>query len=222
MLRGKHNIKVIPPRPYTTREEIANSVTHGIGIGLALAGLLILTVLSTITGDPWKITTSIIFGVTLILEYSASTLYHSISKPEAKRIFKILDHAGIYLLIAGTYTPFALVSLRHSWGWPIFGIIWGLAIAGITAEAFWTYRPRWISSVVYVVIGGIILFAIVPLKQALPAASFWLLISGGIVYIFGSVIYILQKIEYLHAAWHGIVIIGSVCFFLSILFMIIA
>jgi hemolysin III len=210
------------PRPYTKGEEIANAVTHGIGIGLSLSGLILLTILATLTSDPWKITTAIIFGVTLLLEYSASTLYHAISKPSAKRVFKILDHAGIYLLIAGTYTPFTLVSLRQTWGWPIFGIIWGLAIAGITAEAFWTYRPKWISSVVYVVLGCIILVAIVPLKLAIPVSSFWLLVSGGITYALGSIVYVFQKVEYLHAAWHGFVIAGSVCFFLSILFMIIA
>ena len=209
-------------RPYTPGEEIANSVTHGIGIGLSLAGLILLTVLSTLSRDPWKITTAIIFGVTLLLEYSASTLYHAISEPDAKQVFKVLDHAGIYLLIAGTYTPFTLVSLRHTWGWPIFGVIWGLAIAGIATEAFWTYRPKWVSSVVYVVLGCVILVAIAPLKKALPTASFWLLVAGGITYALGSVLYVFHKVKYLHAAWHGFVIAGSVCFFLSVLFMIVA
>jgi hemolysin III len=209
-------------RSYTRGEEIANAVTHGIGIGLSFSGLLILTVLATLTRDPWKITSAIIFGVTLFLEYSASTLYHAIATPTAKRILKILDHAGIYLLIAGTYTPFTLVTLRPSWGWSIFGIIWVMAIAGIVTEAFWTYRPKWISSVVFVVLGCIILVAIVPLKQALPVASFWLLIAGGITYALGSIIYSLHKVKYLHTVWHGFAIGGSVCFFLSILFLIVA
>jgi len=143
-------------RAYSLGEEIANSVIHGLGIGLSVAALVILVAFATLSGDPYKLASAIVYGIALVLEYTASTLYHSFPQPKVKHLFKIFDHCGIYLLIAGTYTPFCLVTLREvpipwladgiSVGWLMFGVIWGLAVAGIAAEAFWPYRPRWLSA----------------------------------------------------------------------------
>lgn len=205
---------------YSLGEEIANSVIHGVGIALSLAALIILTVFATLTRDPWKITSAIIYGVTLVLEYTASTLYHAIPQKTAKHVFKVLDHAGIYLLIAGTYTPFTLVTLRGVVGWWLFGAVWGLAVAGIAIEAAWTYRPRWISSVVYVAMGWLVIVAIRPLAANLAPGGIWLMVAGGITYTLGAVIYAFRK-PYLHAVWHGFVIVGSVLHFLAVLLFVI-
>jgi len=206
---------------YTFGEEIANAVTHGVGIALSIAGLLILTIFATLTRDPWKITSAIIFGMTLVLEYTASTLYHAISQPTAKHVFKIIDHCGIYLLIAGTYTPFCLVTLRGDGGWYMFAVVWTLAVIGIVMEAFWTYRPKWVSSVIYVGMGWLVLFSIRPLMANLDPAGLWLLAAGGITYTLGAVVYAFKRVPYLHMVWHLIVIAASVLQFLAVLLFVI-
>jgi len=206
---------------YTLGEEIANSVIHGVGIALSLAALIILTVFATLTRDPWKITASIIYGLTLVLEYTASTLYHSIPQPTAKHVFKVLDHAGIYVLIAGTYTPFCLVTLRGPVGWWMFGAVWGLTVVGITLEAFWTYRPKWVSAVVYVAMGWLVVFAIKPLMANLAPGGIWLMVAGGLVYTLGALVYAFKRIPYQHAIWHVFVIAGSVLHFLAVLLYVV-
>jgi hemolysin III len=157
-----------------------------------------------------------VYGISLILEFAASTLYHSFPQPRVKHVFKILDHAGIYLLIAGTYTPFTLVTL-HGRAWWLFAVVWCMALAGIAAEAFWVYRPRWVSAVVYLVMGWIAVGAIGPLAAALTPAGVWLLAAGGLAYTLGTVFYVLKRVPYMHAVWHLFVLGGAVLHFLTVL-----
>src|SRR5512139_2551122 len=140
-------------KPYSLGEEIANSVTHGVGALLSVVGLTTLVIFSVLTHDPVRIVASVVYGLSLVLEYTASTLYHALPQPKAKHVFKILDHSGIYLLIAGTYTPFLLITLQGQMGWYMFAGIWTLALIGIGVEAFWAYRPRWLSASVYLLMG---------------------------------------------------------------------
>ncbi len=218
-------------RAYSLGEEIANSVIHGLGIGLSVAALVILVAFATLSGDPYKLASAIVYGITLVLEYTASTLYHSFPQPRVKHLFKIFDHCGIYLLIAGTYTPFCLVTLREvpipwlaggvSVGWLMFGVIWGLAVAGIAAEAFWPYRPRWLSAAVYLGMGWMVVWSAGPLTANLDPAGVWLLVAGGLAYTVGTVFYVMKKVKYMHAVWHVFVLAGSVCHFLAVLIFVI-
>jgi hemolysin III len=197
-------------------EEIANAITHGIAAALALAALTILVVLASVFGDGWHLASSIVFGLSLLLLYLASTLYHALPFPRAKRVFKILDHAAIYLLIAGTYTPFTLVTLRHAGGWWLFGLIWGLAMLGIVLEAGWVHRPRWLNAVIFVAMGWLVLAMRAALVAHLSPPGLWLLIAGGITYTTGTIFYI-SKRPYMHAVWHLFVIGGSLLHFLAVL-----
>lgn len=206
---------------YSLGEEIANSVIHGAGVALSIAGLVLLVVFASRSGDAAKIASAIVYGIALVLEYTASTLYHALPQPAAKHVFKILDHAGIYLLIAGTYTPFTLVTLRGPVGWWLFGAVWTLTVVGVAIEAFWTYRPRWVSSLVYVVMGWIVIVAIKPLLANMAPGGFWLLLAGGLTYTLGAVIYLFKRIRYLHAVWHAFVLAGSILHFLAILLYVI-
>jgi hemolysin III len=217
-------------RAYSLGEEIANSVIHGLGIGLSVAALVVLVAFAALSHDPYKLASAIVFGTALVLEYTASTLYHSFPQPKVKHLFKIFDHCGIYLLIAGTYTPFCLVTLREvpipwlagvSVGWLMFGVIWGLAAAGIAAEAFWPYRPRWLSAAVYLGMGWMIVLSMGPLVENLAPAGIWLLVAGGLAYTVGTVFYVMKKVKYMHAVWHLFVLAGSVCHFLAVLIYVI-
>jgi len=203
-------------RPYTIGEEIANSVIHGIGVALSIAALTMLAVFGVQSGDSWLLASGLVYGISLVLEYSASTLYHAIPWPSAKHVFKILDHAGIYLLIAGSYTPFTLVTLRDGGGWWLFVAVWTLAVIGIAAEAAWTYRPRWVSVLVYLGMGWAVVFAMRPLLAALDPAGVWLLVAGGLAYTVGTVFYVLKRFPYFHAVWHVFVLAGSVLHFLAV------
>ena len=186
-------------RPYTLGEEIANSIIHGLGVGLSVAALTLLVVLAVQNGGGWKLGAAIVYGAALVLEYTASTLYHSFQQPRVKHVFKILDHAGIYVLIAGTYTPFTLVTLRDSGGWWLFALVWGIAVTGIAVEAAWAYRPRWVSAAVYLVMGWLVVLAIEPLAANLAAPGVWLLVAGGLAYTVGTVFYVLKRVPYMHA-----------------------
>lgn len=210
-----------PVRPYTLGEEIANSIIHGLGIGLGVAALVILVAYAAIDGSGYKLASAIVFGVALVLEYTASTLYHSFPQPNVKHVFKLLDHAGIYLLIAGSYTPFCLVTIREDGGWWLFGIVWGLAVIGIATEAFWAYRPRWLSAAVYLGMGWLVIVAIRPVVANLDTAGLWLLVAGGLAYTVGTIFYVMKKIPYMHAVWHVWVLAGSVLHFLAILLFVI-
>lgn len=216
------------PRPYSLGEEIANSIIHGLGVALSIAALTMLVVFGAQSGSSWALASGIVYGVSLVLEYTASTLYHSFPQPRAKHVFKILDHCGIYLLIAGTYTPFTLVTLRDATMGPIehvgiwlFAIVWGLALGGIAVEAFWAYRPRWLSVLVYVGMGWIVLIAIQPLAATLAPAGIWLMVAGGLAYTVGTIFYILKRIPYMHAVWHLFVLAGSILHFIAVLVFVI-
>lgn len=203
-------------RRYSLGEEIANSVIHGIGAALSAAALALLVTFAVRAADGWKLAGVIVFGVTLLLEFAASTLYHSFPQPRVKHVFKILDHAGIYLLIAGTYTPFILVTLRERGYWWMLAVIWTMALVGIAAEAFWVYRPKWLSAAVYLTMGWLVVVAIRPLASELPTAGVWLLAAGGLAYTFGTIFYVLKKVPYTHAVWHLFVLAGAVCHFLAV------
>jgi hemolysin III len=198
-----------------------NSWSHLIGAALAISGLIVLLTFAGMTGDPWKIVSVAVYGSTLVLLYVISTLYHSLSG-KAKAVFQRLDHCAIYLLIAGSYTPFALVTLHGPLGWTIFGVNWALAIFGIVQENILGKRTRILSLGIYVVMGWLIIFAIKPLMAALPAAGLAWLAAGGVVYTVGIVFYVLDtRIPHGHGIWHLFVLGGSLCQFISILFYVI-
>jgi hemolysin III len=205
-------------RGYTVGEEVANSITHGMGVVFSIVALTLLIVTVVLhDGDAWNIAAAIICGFSLVAEYTFSTLYHSFPWPKTKHVFKVLDHAGIYFLIAGSYTPFLLVTLRGTVaGWSIFAIVWTVAFIGIATEAFWTYRPKWVSVLVYVAMGWMAIFIIGPMAAALPSQALWLLIGGGLFYTVGTLVYIPRK-PYLHAIWHLFVLAGSICHFLAVI-----
>ncbi|SFL77544.1 PAQR family membrane homeostasis protein TrhA [Pelosinus propionicus] len=201
-------------------EEVMNAVTHGIGTLLAVAGLVLLTVLAYLHGDIWHIVSFSIYGTTLVLLYLASTLYHSFTNEKIKRIFKILDHSAIYLLIAGTYTPFTLVPLHGVLGWTVFGVVWGLAMIGIVLKIFFAGRFNIISTLCYLGMGWFIVFAIKPLIETVPALGMTWLLVGGLFYTLGSIFYLWKKIPYNHAIWHLFVLAGSISHFIAVFFYI--
>jgi hemolysin III len=213
-------VRVREKRPYSLGEEIANSVIHGIGIALSIAALVLLVAVAVLSGDPYRLAAAIVYGVSLILEYTASTLYHAFPQPSVKHVFKVLDHCGIYLLIAGTYTPFCLVTLRNDGGWWLFAVVWTLALGGIAVEAFWAYRPRWLSALVYLGLGWIAILMVRPLTENLAPAGLWLLIAGGVAYSVGTIFYVLKRVKYMHAIWHLWVLAGSTLHFLAVLLFV--
>jgi len=198
-------------------EDRANSLTHAVGAGIFVAGLALIIVLASLTGDPWKIVSVSIYGATLVILYTISTLYHSVKSIKVRRIFRILDHVSIHLLIAGTYTPFMLVSLRGPFGWSIFGMIWGLAVIGIAADVFFTGRFKTLSTVLYLLMGWLIVIALRPLSHVLPTAGLALLFAGGAAYSLGAAFYLFDKrLPFGHMVWHLFVLGGSVCHYLSV------
>ena len=199
------------------RDEIASALTHGFGAAAALAGGAVLITLAAIHGDGWQLGAAIVFGVTLLLLYLASTLYHSIRHPVAKGRLKVFDHCAIYLLIAGTYTPFTLIELRGPWGWSLFAAIWTLALAGVVFKLFYTGRFKRLSTLIYVAMGWLVLVAIKPVMAALDAWTFGWLIGGGVFYTLGTFFYHRESIPYAHAIWHLFCIAGSVCHYVAVL-----
>jgi hemolysin III len=207
-------------RDYTLGEEVANSIIHGLGIGLSVAALVLLVMYALRSGSTYVLASGIVFGVSLVLEYTASTLYHSFPQPQVKHLFKVFDHCGIYLLIAGSYTPYCLVTLRDHGGWLVFAVIWAIAFAGIATEAWWAYRPRWVSVVVYVTMGWMVVFSLRALVANLNPTGLWLLIAGGLAYTLGTFFYVFKRIKYFHAVWHVFVLAGSTLHFLSVLLFV--
>jgi hemolysin III len=206
---------------YNTAEEIANSITHGLGVILAIAGLAVLTAFASLFGGAWHIVSCSIYGATQILMYVASTLYHSIPLPRAKAVLRQLDHAAIFLLIAGTYTPFALVNLRGPWGWSILGLIWGLAILGIALQSRLIRHNRWITAIPYVVMGWVAVVAIKPLVELVAPGGLMLLVGGGLAYTVGVAFYVWRRLPFHHAIWHLFVLAGSALHFFAVLFYVI-
>lgn len=196
---------------YPRAEEIANRLTHGAGAALGVAGLVLLVVSSARNGDAWHVVSTAIFGATLVLLYTASTLYHSFSGERARRLLRKFDHAAIFLLIAGTYTPFVLVTLRGPWGWSLFGVVWGLALVGVAMKFWFAGRFRVVSTLVYLGMGWLVLIALKPLVAALPAGGMKLLVAGGLCYTGGAVFYLWKRLPYHHAIWHVFVLGGSAC-----------
>jgi hemolysin III len=201
-------------------EEIANSVTHGIGFLLSIAGLIVLVVLAKIHGDVWRIVSFSIYGSSLIILYAASTLYHSFLSGRINSIFKIIDHSAIYLLIAGSYTPFVLVSLRGAWGWTFFGTIWGLALAGIIFKLFFVKRFLILSTASYLIMGWLAVIAIYPIVKNIPFGGIAWLVTGGIFYSVGVIFHFFYKFPFHHAIWHLFVLGGSICHYFAILFYV--
>jgi len=194
-----------------------NSYSHLIGALLALAGAVVLIVVGALQGDVWKIVSFSIYGASLVLLYSVSTLYHS-TRGGAKRLFQKLDHNAIYLLIAGSYTPFTLVTLRGPWGWTLFGVIWGLAAVGMLQESLLGKRTRTLSLVIYVLMGWVALVAVVPLIEALTPAGFAWLAAGGVIYTLGIAFYLYdEKFKHWHGIWHLFVVAGSAVHYVAIL-----
>lgn len=206
---------------YTFGEEIAHAVTHGLGVLLAIAGLTIIVARAALYGTELHIISAAIFGSTLVLMYAASTLYHSIPIPAAKKVLRAVDHSSIYLLIAGSYTPFTLVTLEGPWGWAVFGLVWTLALAGVIFKIFATGRFEKLSLAIYLAMGWCIVIAIKPLIQSLPTGGLLLLFAGGLAYSGGVAFYIWERLRYHHAIWHVFVLAGSVLHYFAILLFVI-
>jgi hemolysin III len=202
------------------KEETINALTHGLGALLSLGGLVVLVITASLHGDAWHIVSCSIYGVTLLLLFSSSTLYHSFRSQRVKHIFRIIDHASIFLLIAGTYTPFLLVNLRGEWGWSLFGVIWGLAVAGIVFQVFFVHRFRLLQTLIYLAMGWLVVVAVKPLFAHVPRAGLLWLLLGGLCYTVGAVFYLWKKLSYHHAVWHLFVLGGSVCHYFAILFYV--
>ena len=205
---------------YSPIEEKINITTHAIGFILSIVAFVLLVTHANLHGDVWHIVSFSIFGASLIVLYAASTFYHSAKKSELRNRLKILDHASIYILIAGTYTPFTLVTLNGTIGWVIFGTSWGLALTGIILKFFFTGKYNLISTIMYVLLGWVIVFAIKPLINNLPLEGLLWLLAGGIFYTIGAILYSIKKIKFNHAIFHMFVLSGSFCQFMSVFFYV--
>lgn len=220
-LENERNVlktQTYPIKSQTLGEEIANSITHGVGIGLSIAALVILVVLASKRGDAWRIVSFSIYGATLILLYLSSTLYHGFVNPKIKNIFRILDHSAIYLLIAGSYTPITLTFMRGAWGWTLFGIIWGIAIGGITVTILLLDKLKALLVLSYVAMGLIVVIAFKPMIEMVPRGMIAWLFIGGACYLLGIIFYLWKRLPYHHPIWHIFVLGGSISHFLGILF----
>lgn len=218
--KQEHSGRKLINRYYTLGEEIANSITHGIGAFLSVVGLTVLVVLASLRGDSWQLISFSIYGSTLFILYLASTLYHSIQHPKTKKIFQIIDHAAIFLLIAGTYTPFLLVSLRPVIGWSMLVTVWGLAVLGIAFKLIFAERFMVLSTLAYIGMGWLCVIQWNAMLLHLPAASLMWLAIGGVSYTAGVIFFSLHRLPYSHAIWHLFVLGGSAAHFWAILYLI--
>lgn len=205
---------------YSLREEFFNSLTHGVGAAFSVAALTLMVVFAVFGADPWRIVSVSIFGATLIILYLASTLYHAFQHPVIKRYLRVFDHCSIYLLIAGTYTPFLLVSLRGPWGWSMFALLWSCAVAGCVFKMFCIGRWDKLATLMYVAMGWLVLIALKPVIDAVPVGALLLMLVGGLAYTGGVVFYLWDRIPYNHAIWHLFVLGGSLAHFFAIFFYI--
>ncbi|TVQ40296.1 MAG: hemolysin III family protein [Spirochaetaceae bacterium] len=204
------------PQSFRLREELANSLTHGAGALIAIGGSTLLIIRAATSAGALEVVTVSVFGAALVLLYTSSTLYHAIQSQGAKQRLKLLDHLAIYLLIAGTYTPFTLLGLGGAWGWSIFGVVWGLALPGVLFKVFFVGRFKRLSTAIYIGMGWVVIIAVVPLLQALrPLTLLWLL-AGGLSYTAGTAFYLSRRLPFGHSIWHLFVLGGSVCHYFGI------
>lgn len=201
---------------YSPREELTNIISHAVGLLLSVVGLALMLMRAGGSGDVLRIVSAAIFGASLIALYAASTLYHSARDPKVRSRLRINDHATIYILIAGTYTPITLVTLQGWVGWTIFAVTWGMAVTGVVLKLFFTGRYHLLSTLMYVFMGWIIIFAIKPLMDNLPSAGLNWLLAGGIAYTVGAILYSISKIHFNHAIFHLFVMLGSFCHFVAV------
>ena len=204
-------------RPLSPGEEIANSLSHGIGLALAIAATPILIIAASRYGGVWNIVGVIVFAASMIALYFASTLYHALRHERAKRFFRMLDHGAIFLLIAGTYTPFTLGILRGPWGWTLFGLVWGLAVLGLTMKAVFGTRYSWLSVVLYLTMGWLAVIAAPQVLRVMPLSGLAWILAGGIAYTAGVGFYAAHRVRYAHFAWHLFVVAGTTCHFFAVL-----
>lgn len=206
---------------YSKEEELANRLTHMVAAILSLFGSVVLLVAASHTGDPYRVVSSAVFCGSLSMFYVISSIYHTVQNPRTRYLFRVLDHAGIYLVIAGSYTPFALVSLREGNGWTLFYFVWGLAVAGVIFKSFMTHRLAFLAPVFYIALGWIIVIDLEGLLTLVPIKGVLWLLAGGLFYTGGIVFYAIDRIPYNHAIWHMFVIAGSLCHYLSVLWYVV-
>ena len=202
-------------------DELASSVTHGIGLGLSIAGFAVLLFLAIVRGGAWQIVSCAVYGVTLVCVYACSTLYHGLPSRRVKHVLRIFDHSAIFLLIAGTYTPFLLVNLRGGWGWSLLGTVWGLAVAGIVLKVWFVDGHPILSTGVYILMGWLALVAVKPLFHAVPTIGLIWLLAGGVMYTVGVAFYAWKRIPYNHVIWHLFVMAGSTCHYFAVIYSVI-
>ena len=218
MMSGGEGLKSASTKQrYPRSEELASSVTHGVGAVLSLAGLMALVIYASRYGSAKHIVGCAVFGAALVFLYTASTLYHSVRSARLKHILRVIDHSCIYLLIAGTYTPFTLVTLEGPVGWSLFCIVWGLAAAGIVFQIFFVHRFKLLATLAYIGMGWLVIFAIKPLINAMPAGGLLLVTAGGLAYTLGAVFYLLKKMPFNHAVWHVFVLAGSTFHYFAVM-----
>lgn len=206
---------------YSESEELVNRLTHGIGAVASIIGVIALITLASRQHDTYRVVSACIYGGAMIAFYFLSTAYHSVRRPCLRYLFRILDHASIYLMIAGSYTPFALVTMRGPWGWSLFGTVWGLGTLGAVMKIFTTHRLRFIGPILYIALGWIVVIALKPLSAALPANGLLLLFTGGVAYTVGVIFFLWDRLPYNHAIWHLFVLTGSACHYFAIYFYVI-
>ncbi|MGH9748237.1 MAG: PAQR family membrane homeostasis protein TrhA [Candidatus Acidiferrales bacterium] len=210
-----------PIRSKLRTEELANTITHGIGLVMSIAGFIALVIVAAFRGGALQIISCAVYGSTLVCLYAASTLYHAVRSPRIKRTLKVFDHCAIYLLIAGTYTPFTLVTLRGGWGWSLFAIVWALAMAGIVFKLWFIDHFKILSTILYLAMGWIAVIAIKPLFGSIPVHGLYLLIAGGLLYSVGVAFFAARRLRFGHAIWHVFVLAGSACHYFAVLFYVI-
>lgn len=206
--------------PVLLREEVLNSITHGVGLVLSIVGLAVLVTLAALRGNAWHIVGCSVFGGTLVTLYASSTLYHGFRRKKLKQFFRVMDHVCIFLLIAGTYTPFTLTVLRGAFGWTLFGMVWTFAVVGIVTKLIMRKKYLSESAMPYVVMGCMALIAIKPIFESLPTGGLVLLGAGGLAYLVGVIFYARDSIPYFHTIWHLFVLAGSICHYFAVMFYV--
>ncbi len=207
-------------RQQTPTEELANAITHGTGLLLAVAALVILIIFANSKGDIWHLIGMTVFGTTLIILYLSSTIYHSFPEGKWKKTLRVVDHASIFLLIAGTYTPVTLTAMRGPWGWTIFGIVWGIALLGILLKILFINKLKYVSLILYIAMGWLIVIAVRPLIDSVERISLIYLIAGGLFYTLGTIFYAWKSLPYGHAIWHLFVMGGSISHFFAVFYLL--